>query len=562
MSHVRPFWPYFLLFVIGGLGWQVVSAAVPVITGRAFDAVLGSRHDEVALASAAALLVAILLVRGLVIGFGGVFSQETMGNGFVRDLRDELYLELLRKSQSFFNRRPVGDLMARFTNDADIAYNLFQPGMEFLLLIGIYGTVVPLVFIGLLHLQLLLTPLVFIATFAVVLRLYNRRLGPVSNTLRASFGAMNEHLTEMMSGVDHVRASGQAERERSSFVAKARAVRDAAVSQNRLQALYLAPLLLVGALVGGLLHGLILETRGELSIGGLVAYLGLIASLQQPIEAFGSGLFFLRMGQASVDRILELLNDDVAEEQVSTRNLTMRGEVVFDGVTFGYDGDPVLREVCLQVSPGETVALVGQTGSGKSTLLKLLNRTYEPNNGRILVDGVDLAEWSLGSLRSQIAVIEQDVVLFSRTIAENIAFGVGSADELQIEQAARDAQAHEFIASFPDGYETVLGERGVTLSGGQRQRIAIARALLTNPRILIMDDSTSAVDSATELEILRATAKLAAGRTTFLITHRLSMIRRASRVVVLEAGGVLDVGRHDELISRCDLYRRIFAAYP
>jgi ATP-binding cassette subfamily B protein len=562
LSHVKPFWAYLLFFLVGGLLWEVLSASVPIVTGRAFDAVLGSRRDQVALASAAALLAVVLVVRGVVAGFGGKFAQETMGNGFVRDLRDELYLELLRKGQTFFNRRPTGDLMARVTNDGEIVYLLFQPGLEFLLLIGVYGTVVPIVFIGLLRVQLLIAPLLFIATFALVIRAYNRRLGPVSHDVRASFGAMNEHLTETLSGVEHVRASGQREHERARFVARARAVRDATVAQSRVQAAYLAPLLLVLALAGGLLNGLVLETRGLLSIGGLVAYLGLIASLQQPIEAFGRGLMFVRMGQASVDRILELLNDEVAPDQAAARELPMRGEVELDRVSFGYDGAPVLRDVSLRVRPGETIAVVGQIGSGKSTLLKLINRTYDPDAGRVLVDGVDLREWSLGSLRSQIAVIEQDVVLFSRTIAENIAFGLGAdADQAQVEDAARDAQAHQFITSFQDGYRTMLGERGVTLSGGQRQRIAIARALLTNPRILIMDDSTSAVDSETELEIQRAIARVSAGRTTFLITNRLPAIRRASRVVVLEAGRVLDVGEHTELLGRCDLYRRIFAAY-
>ena len=497
--------------------------------------------------------MAVLLVRGVVAGIGGKFVQETMGTGFVRDLRDELYLDLLRKGQSFFDRRPVGDIMARVTNDAELVYNVFQPGLEFLILIGLYGTIVPLVFIAGLGPQLLLTPLGFIAAFAVAIRLYNRRLGPASSASRAAFGAMNEPVTEVMSGVEHVRTSRQEEREAARFGERARAYRDASVRAKRVQAFYLA---------AGLVHGLLLETRGELSIGGLVAYLGLLASLQQPVEAFGNGLFFMRMGQSSVERILDLLRADVPADQAAVHRQAIRGEVVFDGVTFGYDGAPVLHDVSLRVEPGETIALVGQTGSGKSTLLRLLNRTYDPDRGGILVDGVDLRRWDLRSLRSQIAVIEQDVVLFSRTVAENIAFGVGAeADPERIEQAARDAHAHEFITGFEDGYRTVLGERGVTLSGGQRQRIAIARALLTDPRILIMDDSTSAVDSQTELEIQQAIARLAAGRTTFLITHRLSAIRRASRTLVLEAGRVLDVGGHDELLGRCELYRRIFAAH-
>jgi ATP-binding cassette subfamily B protein len=240
----------------------------------------------------------------------------------------------------------------------------------------------------------------------------------------------------------------------------------------------------------------------------------------------------------------------------------MRGEIVFDHVTFGYDGEPVLTDISFVAEPGQTVAIVGETGSGKSTLTKLVNRIYDVTDGCILIDGVDVRDWSLDSLRSQISTIEQDIVLFSRPIAENIAFSLGQKVEIDlIQQAAKDAQAHDFIMETPDGYETVIGERGVTLSGGQRQRLAIARALLTDPRVLILDDSTSAIDSATEDEIQRAIRRVLEGRTTLLITHRLSQIRWADKVVVLRRGRLIDQGTHEELLERCDLYRRIFARY-
>ncbi|MGZ6389966.1 MAG: ABC transporter ATP-binding protein, partial [Ktedonobacterales bacterium] len=240
----------------------------------------------------------------------------------------------------------------------------------------------------------------------------------------------------------------------------------------------------------------------------------------------------------------------------------MRGEIAFDHVTFGYGDTPVLRDISFRARPGETIAIVRQTGSGKSTLTKLVNRIYDVSDGRVLIDGVDVRDWNLDALRSQISTIEQDVFLFSRTIAENIAFSLGQqVDQAAVERAAKDAQAHEFILGFKDGYDTVVGERGVTLSGGQRQRIAIARALLTDPRILILDDSTSAIDSATEDEIQKAIRRVLQGRTTLLITHRLSQIRWADRVLVLQQGELIDQGTHDELLARCDLYRRIFARY-
>jgi ATP-binding cassette subfamily B protein len=242
--------------------------------------------------------------------------------------------------------------------------------------------------------------------------------------------------------------------------------------------------------------------------------------------------------------------------------------VTYDRVSFCYQppgeacpGEPALEQVSFRAEPGQTIAIVGQTGSGKSSIAKLLNRTYDADNGRVLVDGVDVRDWNLEALRRQISIIEQDIFLFSRTIAENIAFGHPAASREEIEGAARAAQAHDFIMSFKDGYDTLVGERGVTLSGGQRQRIALARAFLTAPHILVLDDSTSAIDSATEDRIQRAIESAGAGRTMFLITHRLSQIRRADLIVVMRKGQVAAVGTHEQLMRESQAYRNIFARY-
>ena len=238
----------------------------------------------------------------------------------------------------------------------------------------------------------------------------------------------------------------------------------------------------------------------------------------------------------------------------------MRGEVEFRQVTFAYDdGDPVLEDVSFKVNPGQTVAIVGQTGTGKTSLVKLVNRTYDVSSGQVLVDGVDVRDWNLEALRRGTSIIEQDIFLFSRSIADNIAFGHPGSHQEEVQAAAKAAQAHDFISDFVEGYQTVIGERGVTLSGGQRQRLALARAFLTDPRILVLDDSTSAIDSATEDKIQRAIYAAARGRTTFIITHRMSQIRWADLILVLRKGRLVARGTHEQLMQTSEAYRRIFS---
>jgi ATP-binding cassette subfamily B protein len=326
----------------------------------------------------------------------------------------------------------------------------------------------------------------------------------------------------------------------------------------------------------------LLWRAGDISIGEIIGYMGLLEVLRFPtfISLFTFSL--VQLGIAGAERMLATITATTElDENAGGYSVPIQGEIRFEQVSFGYQtasapglhngrtaaSSPrpsalVLRNITFTARPGETIAIVGQTGAGKTTLTRLVNRIYDATEGRILIDGVDVRAWNLDALRSQISTIEQDIFLFSRTIAENIAFGAaGNATREEIEWAARQAQAHDFIMSFPDGYETVIGERGMTLSGGQRQRIAIARAFLTNPRILILDDSTSAIDSATEDQIQRAMRRVLTGRTTLLITHRLSQIRWADRILVLKNGELVAQGTHDELLETSEAYRRIFLRY-
>jgi len=292
----------------------------------------------------------------------------------------------------------------------------------------------------------------------------------------------------------------------------------------------------------------------------VVGYFSLIQLLGFPTFTSLFSYSQVSSGLAGARRILELINRETdLDQNVKGFPGPNRGEVVFQDVSFKYGADETMLEnLNFHILPGQTVAIVGQTGSGKTSLIKLLNRTYDVSQGKILVDGVDVREWNLEALRRSVSIIEQDLFLFSRSIAENIAFGRQDASQEEIEAAARQAQAHEFILEFKDGYNTIVGERGVTLSGGQRQRIALARAFLTDPPILVLDDSTSSIDSDTEDKIQRAIYAAARGRTTFIITHRLSQIRWADRIIVLRQGKIAALGSHDELLKTSHAYQRIF----
>jgi ATP-binding cassette subfamily B protein len=264
---------------------------------------------------------------------------------------------------------------------------------------------------------------------------------------------------------------------------------------------------------------------------------------------------------SAATRILELINQETnLDQNITGYQKQMVGAVEFQHVAFSYPGQqPVLEDISFKVEPGQTVAIVGQTGSGKTSLVKLINRTYDCSSGKVFVDGVDVVEWNLEALRKSISIIEQDIFLWSRTIAENIAFGKPGATQEEVERVAEASQSSEFIAEFEEGYDTIIGERGVTLSGGQRQRLALARAFLTEPQILILDDSTSSIDSATEDKIQRAIYTAAQGRTTFLITHRLSQIRWADLIIVLRKGKIAAIGNHDTLLETSEAYRKIFS---
>jgi ATP-binding cassette subfamily B protein len=538
-----------------------------LLIGQAFDLILAPNVTLEQLWSMTLLIFAVRVIAPM-IELIRIVCMELLAQRMERDAREELYINLLGKSQTFHNRQQVGDIMARATNDVQMLNLMVSPGIA-LISESMLFLLMPMIGIAMINTQLLIIPLLYLVVFGFALRHYSTQLDPVSNALREQFGGLNARLAESVSGIEVVKGYAQELQEKRIFSKNARQYRDLFVQEGNIKARYL-PLLLFGIAYGAAFgHALIMYLNGQLTIGDVVGFTGLFGIIRFPTFMSLFTFSLVQMGVAGARRILELIKtESELDENVNGYSAPIQGEIRFENVSFGYqdegdsEDDLILKNISFTAKAGQTIAIVGQTGSGKSTLTKLVNRTYDATEGRVLIDGVDVRDWSIDSLRSQISTIEQDIFLFTRTIGENIAFGAsGQATQAQIEQAAQEAQAEAFIQSMPEGYNTMVGERGVTLSGGQRQRLAIARAFLTNPRILVLDDSTSAIDSATEDEIQRAMRRILKDRTTLLITHRISQIRWADHILVMRRGELVAQGTHDELIETSEAYRRIFARY-
>lgn len=560
LSHLMRYPLLPLITIVASIVNNTGYSYIQIFVGRGFDVIASADWQLTALIAAVIGVIASASVQG-VTGLVRNFAIEFLAQRVERNSRDELYVNLLGKSQTFHGRQKIGDIMARATNDVRALNMMLNPGVA-LIIDGGLALVVPVIMIGTLDLRLLLVPILFTVALVLTLGDYARKLKPVSISQREQFGNMNAGLTEAVSGIEVVKSNAQEPYEWRRFVHNAKLFREYFVKQGMIQARFWPMLVFSAAFAGGFLHSLLLWRAGFISLGEVVAFMGLMGTLRFATFISLYSFSLVQLGVASAERILGMINTETElDENRTGLTRSAEGKVTFQNVSFRYNGRSVLKNISFVVEPGQTVAIVGQTGSGKTTLSRLINRIFEASEGTVLLDDVDVKEWSLESLRSQISTIEQDVFLFSRSVAENIAFGCSDADSEAVAQAAREAQAHEFIVGFSDGYDTTVGERGVTLSGGQKQRIAIARAFLCNPKILILDDSTSAIDSATEDLIQQAMRRISRQRTTFIITHRLSQIRWADSILVLRRGELIDSGTHEELMDRCTDYRRIFARY-
>ncbi len=546
--------------IIGAFSNAALAAAVPYFIGLAFNAVIQNQDIQYVGLMTLGVIASQILRGGLQLIRN--FSSEIFSQRIERDVRDELYASLLGKSMAFHDSQSVGEIMARVTNDVRELNLMMNPGLN--LLVGsAFFLIMPLISAPAIHPALLLTPGIFVVLYLITQYQFIVVLNPIAQQVRSSFGRMNARLAETIEGLQVVKGAARERQEIEGFTSLVDEVRGYFVEQGYIEARYLPFLLLGLVTVGGFIHAAYLYQLGVVDAGKIVAFMGLLFLFQFPVNSSLRSLSQVALGYASAARILDIITTQTdLDQNEKGYSGSLKGAITFKNVSFGYtDGRNSLFDVSFDIQPGQTVAIVGQTGSGKSTITKLMNRAYDADSGQVLIDGVDVRNWSLASLRSQISIIEQDIFLFSRSIADNIRFGKQDATQEEVEAVARKAQAHDFILSFPEGYNTIVGQRGVTLSGGQRQRLAIARAFLADPPILILDDSTSAIDSATEDRIQQAIWTASKGRTTILITHRLSQIRWADHIIVLRQGHVVAQGKHEDLLQTSDAYRRIFARY-
>ncbi|MEU8205717.1 ABC transporter ATP-binding protein [Streptosporangium sp. NPDC049046] len=557
-TRLRVHRPLLVVFTVAAVAANVCTTLVPVQIGTAFAEATGERADPGVLA-AAAVATALLAAGRFAADLLSHGSMEVLAQRVKRDVRDELYRSLLAKRMSFHDQQRIGDILARAINDARLVDYMFSPGVS-TAFNALLALVVPIVFIASLNPQLLLAPGALVVVFAVALRRHLRRLQPLTMRIRETFADLNERFSTTLTGIATVKAATQEEHERLAFRRAAAAYRDAFVRRGRAQAVYLPALSFAVAMAVGALHSLYLYGQGELALAQVVTYLGWLVALAQPVTLSEQAVPVVQEGLAAAARMRQIIDGPGDLEETTGVTTAVEGAITFDRVTLRHDGKDVLSEVSFHLPAGRTLAVVGPTGSGKSMLLKLVARMYDADEGRVLIDGRDVRDWEPGALRRQIGHVDQEIFLFSKSVLDNVAFGApaGAAEE-DVKRVAKLACADDFVQEMEHGYATVLNEGGTTLSGGQRQRLAIARALLTDPRVLTLDDATSAIDARTEATITEAIERATAGRTTVLVSHRPGQIRRADLIVLLDAGRVVDLGGHDELMARCALYRETYS---
>ncbi len=560
LGFLRPYrWSLVLSIVLAALS-QAAAIGMVVLVSVVIDGIEAQRGTQVLAWTVVAILA--VGVAKAVLMFGRRIISGRQALAIERDMREALYSHLLRLSFGFYDRYQTGQLMSRATVDLQAVRFFLGFGLIFFFqhVLTVVGVTVVLFVVDwrLALIALWITPVLV----AVAYR-YSHVSHPILRDVQQELGVVATVAEESIVGVHVVKAFAQEDRRQAQFERASGSVFEATVRAFRQRALYVPLLSFLPMLAQAavLLAAGRLVVSGSLSLGDFFLFNLLLAMLIVPLRSLGMWVGQAQRATASGERIFEVLDEPegVADRPGAGPLPPGPGEIRFEGISFGYRPERlVLEDVELDIPAGRTVALIGHTGSGKTTLAALVPRFYDATAGRVVVDGVDVRDVTRRSLRREIGVISQDPFLFSATVRENIAFGADDATDEQVVEAARAAQAHEFVEALPEGYDTVIGERGITLSGGQRQRLAIARAILIDPRILVLDDATASVDATTEARIREGLAEVMRGRTTIIIAHRLSTIQLADEVVVLERGRVSARGTPAELLETSEVYRELY----
>ena len=551
---------WFALSTVITIVTTFINIYIPTLSGQAIKDILGIGDFEML----KGLVIQILVLTGGLCLFSlirssayGFFTQKV-----VFDVRNDVFKSIQRQSFGFFDKMKTGQLMSRATTDVERIRGFvgFQLRMLFESLFLLGAVIMSMIIINW-DLSLLAFSTVPVLFFVNIW--FGKKIRPVMHTAREHFGALTSVLWENMTGIRVVRSFAREDYEKQKFQKPNTDYFSMMLKSVKLQSVFQP--------IQGLFFGLVtiaifwlggIQIIGNrFTIDQLFVFSIYISMLIRPIGMLGMIISSYQTMAAAAERVFEIIDavPEVRDKPDATILPAIKGQVIFEDVSFGYDKDkPILKNIVIEAKPGETIALLGPTGSGKSTIIRLLPRFYDVTSGRILIDGFDIRDVKTESLRKQMGIVSQETFLFNMTVKQNIAYGMPNATMEDIERVAKIAKAHEFITQLPNGYDTIIGERGVTLSGGQQQRVAIARALLMNPRILILDDSTSSVDVDTEFEIQQALSALLKNRTTFVVTQRLSTIRNADKIVVLDDGQILEEGDHESLMAKKGAYYKIY----